>query len=132
MDEPLRLGKPVFHLLFGSTRLRRAELLERLLGRFGGRLGVPLLRRDAVLPVEGAVAAKRDEAHRKELPRLLVFMFEERGTEADGKFVDAELQKLADDVVPEFVHRDHRKQNEDGEEHGTHRAPIESEKFSHR
>ena len=59
-------------------------------------------------------------------------MLEERGAEADGKFVDAKIQKLADDVVPEFVHRDHRKQNEDGKEHGTHRAPIEREKFSHR
>ena len=42
-------------------------------------------------------------------------MFEERGAEADRKLVDLEFENFARHVMPEFVHRDHDEQDEDGD-----------------
>ena len=50
---------------------------------------------------------------------VLFFMFEERRSEPDGKFVDLEMKDLSRDVMPEFVYGDHGEQNQDRQKHRT-------------
>ena len=77
---------------------------------------------DAVFPLERAIAAQGNGAHRKQFARLFIFLFKKRGTEPDGKFVDLKVKYLSRKIVSEFVHGDHDKQDKHRKRDRTDRA----------
>lgn len=122
-------GRP--HVLRSSgIGFRKPENFLRAFGR-PLRAVLPFSARGllvgVVLPLKRAIAAQGDQAERKQFARLFAALFQQRGPEPHGKFVDFEMQQLPRDVMPEFVYGDHRQQNGDGEHDAPH-APQHRKK----
>ena len=107
--------------LFGNLRFCRG-FARKFLFEYGRPVRGSLFF-ETVFAVERAISAERNDPYGENFVRLLVFMFEYRGTEPDLKLVDLEFEDFSRQPMPELVHCDHDEKDQYGEQHGADRPP---------